>query len=398
MSKIIIIGIEGQSLANQRNLLKDCQLLVGGKRLLALAGDLAISTRGITPLAETLPAIREALKVGNVGVLASGDPLFFGIGKRLIEHFGADTVEIHPALSSLQTAMARFKIAWDDARLISLHGRSHHHPAGLLLNHPKTFVFTDKANSPGELARQILAYLELIKEEDLQKNCRFMVAENLGGSEEKIFSGTLNEAATRDFAELNVICISLPANDKGRLGLMENDIAHSRGLITKDEVRAITLHRLQLPATGVFWDIGAGSGSVAIEAARLNPALLIYAIEQKEEELANIRHNIRRFNCYNVVPVPGQAPGALKDLPSPDRVFIGGSGGRLSSIIETAGLRLSAQGRMVVNGVIKQTIEEAPPLMARAGLLVESSKINVTRTRDNQTTDFNPITVITGSK
>ncbi len=398
MSKIIIVGIENQLLDSHQDLLKGCQLLVGGKRLLTMAQDLAIENRGITPLAETLPAISKTLETGDVGVLASGDPLFFGIGKRLIEYFGQETVEIHPALSSMQTAMARFKTSWDDARLVSLHGRSHPHPAGLLLGYPKTFVFTDRANSPNELARKILEYLNLVGEESLQQKSLFMVAENLGTPEEKLFSGTLAEAAARDFAELNVICLKLPGQNKNRLGLTENDIAHSRGLITKDEVRAITLHRLQFPENGVFWDVGAGSGSVAIEAACLNPGLTVYAIEQKEEELANIRENIRRFACYNVVPVAGRAPEALNQLPDPNRVFIGGSGGQLAAIIKTVSPRLSEAGRLVANGVIKKTVDEAPALMTEAGLMVETSKINVTRTRDKQEIIFNPITVITGSK
>ncbi len=118
-----------------------------------------------------------------------------------------------------------------------------------------------------------------------------------------------------------------------QFGLTEDSIQHSRGLITKNEVRAATLHQLQLPRKGVFWDIGAGSGSLSIEAARANPHLTVYAIEHKEEELENIKNNIVKFGCYNIVPIFGRAPEALVALPDPDRVFIGGSSGSLPDIV-----------------------------------------------------------------
>ena len=120
------------------------------------------------------------------------------------------------------------------------------------------------------------------------------------------------------------------------LGLTEDEVVHSRGLITKSEVRAATIHQLRLPKTGVFWDVGAGSGSISIEAARSHPELTLFAIEHKMEEIANIKANIRKFGCYNIIPVFGKAPEELTDLPAPDRIFVGGSSGTLSAIAEIA--------------------------------------------------------------
>ncbi|HDO29451.1 MAG TPA: precorrin-6Y C5,15-methyltransferase (decarboxylating) subunit CbiT, partial [Desulfobacteraceae bacterium] len=192
-----------------------------------------------------------------------------------------------------------------------------------------------------------------------------------------------------------------PAASISPLGLSEAEISHSRGLITKDEVRAATLHRLGLPGTGVFWDVGAGSGSVSIEAARLCPGLHLFAVEKEEEQLANIRKNIARFETFNVQPVAGSAPAVLAGLPDPDRVFIGGSGGRLAEIIEVAAGRLQGAGRIVVNCVTGRTRKEAPELLHRHGCRVRMSELQISRHQNggnNQWIDLNPITIVTGIK
>ena len=400
-NKINIIGVSphGLTLA-QRELLGASALIVGGKRLLAMFGHCTIPTVGITPLDDAIRSIEKSLGIGDVAVLASGDPLFYGIGRRLLDHFGSDIVEILPTLSSMQDAACRFKLPWDDAHLISLHGRRYVHVPSLMLAHHKTFMFTDHSNTPDALARDILHYLELIDDDVLRDQCRIMVAENIGGDEESLFNGTLKETANHTFADLNVMCLLRPEMTRSFiLGLSEPEISHSRGLITKDEVRAATLHRLRLPKQGVLWDVGAGSGSISIEAARMNPKLIIYAIERKEEERANIKENIRRSGCYNVIPVAGLAMDVLEQLPTPDRIFIGGNGGQLADIIEVGSQCLPKGGLLVVNGVIEKTIVEAPRLMAKAGLNVEMSTVQITRTgQDGNVQTFNPITIIVGGK
>ncbi len=400
-SKINIIGVSPFGLTlPQREILGQSALIVGGERLLAMFGHCTIPTVGITPLVDALMAIENSLVMGDVAVLASGDPLFYGIGRRLIDHFGHDRVEILPTLSSMQDAASRFKVPWDDAKLISLHGRNHVHVAGLLLSHHKSFLFTDNANTPDVLARDILAYLGLIGAEGVSRECRVLVAENIGDADETFFSGTLQEAAEHSFSELNVMCLLRPQMaEQFTLGLSESEIQHSRGLITKDEVRAATLHRLRLSKEGVLWDVGAGSGSIAIEAGRMNPGLTIYAIERKDEELANIKANIRKFGCYNVVPVAGLAMDVLARLPDPHRVFIGGNGGQLTEIIKEAHRRLLAGGILVANGDTQKTITAAPKHMLEQGFKVETGSIQVTRTgQDGVTRTFNPITIITGEK
>ena len=337
----------------------------------------------------------------DVAVLASGDPLFFGIGRSLLEAVGKENVTIIPALSSAQLAFACFREPWDDATFISLHGRKTDHLLPLILPHDKVLVFTDQHNTPDLICRTLLNGLGAVDDGETISSYQVMVGENLGLAEEKLTTGTLAEIAGRQFNSLNVLLLKR-AKQKSfpTLGLQSHQIRHSRGLITKDEVRAASLHKLNLPKTGVFWDIGAGSGSISIEASRLCPGLAVFAIERHEEELANIRANIKTFNCRQVTIVPGTAPENLMDLAAPDRIFIGGSGGRLKEIIQYASSRLAAGGIMVVNGVIQKTIESAPRMMIEQGFSVDISTISVTRRTfaDEKEIQFNPVTVIRGVK
>lgn len=400
MSKIYVIGIDGSgTLKQRREILERCGLIVASRRLASLLGNTFVPIHPITPIEEACEQIEKGLEGGNVCVLASGDPLFYGIGGRLIERFGSDKVDIYPALSSLQEAFAKFKISWDDAKIMSLHGRQAIHLPGLLLGHHKTFTFTDAAHSPDRIANEISAYLNLIGAVDIQQNLRIHVAENIGSNEERITSGSLDSISEQKFSSLNVLCIVVPRDQVcPPFGLGEADIFHSRGLITKDEVRAVTLHRLRLPAEGVFWDIGGGSGSISIEAAAMNPQLAIYTVEHRKEELDNIKANIRKYNLFNIIPVEGRAAQVVSALPDPDAVFVGGSDGELEIITAEAGRRLPQSGRLVVNGVTEKTVALTPELMAKNGFAVESSRIEVTRAGTDAPVSFNPITIMVGIK
>jgi precorrin-6Y C5,15-methyltransferase (decarboxylating) len=404
MHRIFILGISGRQLPDtHREALASSVLVIGTERFRELASAAGGQFEKITPLSGALLRIEAALPTGNVCVLASGDPLYYGIGRLLLERFPAEQIEILPAVSAVQSGCAALKMAWDDARVVSLHGRTPAHLAGTLLAHHKTVVLTDSSNSPDTLARELVEYLDLVGAPGLLEQITMHVAEDLGMQSQRLRTGSPSSLFTETFSPLNIVVIQRPAGmdrQRHRFGLTEEDIAHSRGLITKNEVRAATLHRLQLPPGGVFWDIGAGSGSISIEAARLNPDLTVYAVEQKREEIQNIKNNIVKFGCFNIVPVHGAAPGVLDSLPSPDRVFVGGSGGELQRIVEHIAKRKSnGPGRVVVNGVIQKTIEQAPLFLRRHGFRVETSTIVVTRENDDGgVLTFNPISIVTGRK
>ena len=402
MPQIELIGISGQGLSGEQwPKLRRCVAIVVSRRHRELVATLDRPLIDVAPVAAMLAEVEAALAKGDVAVLASGDPLLFGIGRRLVDHFGAERIRVHPALSAVQLACARFVVPWDDLVLISLHGRSDQTMAAQVLRHAKVMLFTDAVNSPDRIAATLLQTLTAYGDESRISALRIRVAENLGLADEKITSGSLEAIARRTFSPLNMMLIEQPPRQEAfTFGLGEHEISHSRGLITKDEVRASTLHRLRLPATGVLWDIGGGSGSVSLEAARLNPGLSIEIIEKKPEEQANIRANIRCYGAYNMHLTSGEAPEALAGLPAPDRIFVGGSGQRLEAILETAASRLASQGRIVVNAVLPQTEALAIDCLTRLGLQVESRTLTVTRRRypGGEPQPFNPITLITGDK
>jgi precorrin-6Y C5,15-methyltransferase (decarboxylating) len=183
-------------------------------------------------------------------------------------------------------------------------------------------------------------------------------------------------------------------------GLKETEISHSKGLITKDEVRAVTIHKLRLPQRSVFWDIGAGSGSVSIEAARLYPDLKVFAIEKDMEQINHIEENKIRFNADNIEIVKGEAPDVLNGLPLPERVFIGGSGERLKEIMDY--VIKNQVNIIVVNAATIETMTDAVQCFEEHGFNVAISEISVSRAKTiagkRHMSALNPIFIIVGEK
>jgi precorrin-6Y C5,15-methyltransferase (decarboxylating) len=376
----------------------------------------------INKIDELLEYMGSNLEKRSMALLASGDPLLFGIGRRVLEEFGVERVEMLPDLSSIQLAFSRIKEPWDDVFLMSLHGgpdstKRRRLPyeiediPALLGAHHKIAVLTDRENNPSAIANILASSFPAP-----HTSLRMHVCEKLGYAEEKITSGTPAEMAVMTFTDPNVVIILTntqvqksggkeTGNSTGKtgpcFGLTEVEIAHSRGLITKDEVRALTLHRLRLPQKGVLWDVGAGSGSVSIEAARLSPGLKIYAIERSEEQLSHIQENKTRFGVGNITITAGEAPEVLRDLPTPDRVFIGGSGGELSGIIRRVRDKMP-RGIVVINAVTLETLHEAMLLLENNGFDPEVSQVSVTRSKivkgQRHLSPQNPVFVIRGQK
>ena len=400
MSRIELIGVSGPVLSpTQRQLIEGCVAVAVSRRYAPLVAECTARVVPITPLWVLFDQLTAALEEGDVAVLASGDPLFFGIGRSLIDRFGAERVRVHPALSSMQLACARFGLPWDDLRLVSLHGRPADTLPGQVLPYPRTLLLTDHRNSPDRVAAGLLAALRACGDRERMAAIRLRVAENLGLADERVTTGSLEAISGRRFGPLNLVLVEQPARrEVCRFGLGEDEIRHSRGLITKDEVRAAVLHRLRLPATGVLWDVGGGSGSVSLEAARLCPELSVYTVERNPAEQANIRANIRTYGAYTIHLVDGAAPAALTELPAPDRVFVGGSGGRLEAILTTAAPRLVPGGRIVVSAVLKQSETTARRVLQQLCRSVTSATLAVTRHDPHGGPDrvLNPITLITG--
>jgi precorrin-6Y C5,15-methyltransferase (decarboxylating) len=440
MSKIFVVGIGYKPLGQRaRGIILNSVTILASNRLLDVFARYeeysAVKERVkvINNINGTIDFIKSALhddETSNIILLASGDPLFFGIGRRAVEEIGKDMVEIIPDLSSIQLAFAHIKEPWDDALLISLHGGPDPNRRrkleyrlldlpSLLAVSKKIAILTDKVNNPAVIAQTLLDAQE--NPEHFDSTLKIYVCEKLGYPDEKITEGTTSVIASQSFSDPNVVIIISDAKDQKhgrseirnlnetdictssriRFGLTEKAILHSRGLITKDEVRAVTLHKLQLPEAGVFWDIGAGSGSVSLEAARLFPRLSVFAIERDEEQIKNMTANRERFQVLNTTILRGSAPDTLTELPSPDRVFIGGSGGSIDAIIEMTGNKMKS-GIIVVNAATVETLNLAVEALKRADYFVEVSQISVSRMKSIGDGHFfsaqNPVFVIKGEK
>lgn len=406
-SVLHLVGFDdrvGQDFSVLRHALHSSVILIASTRLyhnltLMFPGELLPPQIPIVPLDMTLQRIEESLRDGDVTVLASGDPLFFGIGRKLISAFPEVEIQITPARSSMQLAFSRFQIPWDDAHFISLHGRPAGNLAASLLRWPKVFVLTDRQNTPDMIARQLLK--ECGKEYTSEISVH--VGENLGFEIERLIKGSLEEIADQAFVDPNVMILvnrSPALQIEPVFGLQEPEICHSRGLITKNEVRAASIHSLRLPRNGVLWDVGAGSGSVGLEVARLFPGIQVMAIEKEEEQWQHIEANRKKFAAWNLELVKGMAPDALSNLPDPKRIFVGGSGGNLEQILDCCVTRLLPGGSIVVNAVIEKTAALAPEILYGYGLEVEIRELAVQRFSypEGDRQQYNPIKIIVGIK
>ena len=373
---IVGLGVGPDDLTEQhREAIQAAEVLVGGRHQLALfAGQTDASwILGANPTA-TLESVRQESAGKRVVVLASGDPLFFGIGKRASEVFGSKNVTFLPNVTVLQKAFARLKLPWSAARTISVHGREATDFFSELTHEGFIAIYTDPENTPDRLARLLLDFG--------MPNRKVAVVEEVGAAEERLRETDLSGAAKEQFSPLNVM-ILYPV-DGGRpavrFGLADESFSKEKSLITKQEARSLLLAQLRLQPEGVMWDVGAGSGSVGIEAVRIAPGLRVYAIEKNLVRLEMIQENVQRLGGFGVKAVRGEAPETLDNLPDPDRVFVGGSGGRLLDILKRVEQRLRKEGRAVVSVVTPETLGRVHEYVGKTSLAHEWLLLQVSRT------------------
>jgi len=357
---VVGIGLEGAAGLSDtvRHLIDQATLLVGSDRHLGYFPEYEGDQIVLGNFRDTIQMIRTRLQKNSapIVILTSGDPLFFGLGRLLLAEFAVEQLTFHPHLSSVQLAFSRVKIPWQDARMVSAHGRSLDElTQALQQGVEKIAVLTDQTNNPQTIA-QLLCNL------DLPSRYQFWVCENIGGENEQIrcFSPEtlITPEVIQTFAPLNVVILlretahqSLNLANLPALGLPDScflSFPDRPGLMTKREVRLLILGELALQAGQTIWDIGSGTGSVAIEMARLCPSSQIYAIEKTAIGVSLIQQNSQRFQVENIIPVHGTAPDALNLLPDPDRIFIGGSSGKLDDILHWCDKKLHPEGTIVL--------------------------------------------------
>jgi precorrin-6Y C5,15-methyltransferase (decarboxylating) len=342
-------GVEGMT-AQARRLVEAADVLVGPESCAALVPG---SLRSRLVAAANLEELVERIEAGGtkrIVVLASGDPLFYGTARFVCSRLGKDRFEVVPHVSSMQLAFARVKESWEDAFLANLSGQSIERVVDRIRSAETVGLFTTDQWPAPAVARALL--------DEGINSFQAYVCENLGSPDERVTQGSLADIAKDSFASPNVMILvrktrvpAAPGQAGTRLfGNSDECFLQSRpkrGLLTPAEVRSLALAELQLSATSIMWDVGAGSGSVAIEAARIAREGRAYAIEMDPDDQALIRENATRFGVANLEPVLGRAPEAWASLPDPDAIYVGGSGRDVAMLVEQAWTRLKPGGRLV---------------------------------------------------
>lgn len=348
-----------------RSALAEARVVVGGRRHLSLLERWPIGRSGAPHLLPISGDLEEVMgrvgavvlgERGPVCVLASGDPGFFGILRTLLRHLDRDQLSVFPAPSSVAVAFARLALPWDDAVVVSAHGRPLDAAVRVARTGGKVAVLTSPDSPPESLGR---ALRDAGCVPDLTAVCS-----RLGSADEVVREVSLDELAEGHFDPLSVVVLlgpgALPLVGWSAAGSAGSDpestrvlawgrddahYEHRAGMITKAETRAVILAKLGLPDRGVLWDVGSGSGSVAIESGLLAPGLTVFAIERDPASAERISENASRAGV-GVHVVVGEAPAAWSSLPVPDRVFVGGGG---PGVLEAALGRLAPGGHAVAS-------------------------------------------------
>ena len=355
-TKITIVGVgdDGSPGLSQQatEVIARATKLYGSTALLERFCNAAVDQQVLGPDLDRLASELESAPPGSV-VLASGDPLFYGTARFLCERLGKETFEVIPHVSSMQLAFARVKENWDEAYLTNVVNQPLDRIVEKIRTAEKVGLFTSQEVPPSRIAELLLS-----------KGIYYFTAyvcENLGAPDERVTKCELNDLVLQKFAPLNVLVLLRHNGTPDQQVLTKNrrlfgnpdeffkQSRPKRGLLTTSEVRSIALSEMNLRPNSIVWDIGAGSGSVAIEAAQIANQGKVYAIEMDAEDYGLMLENAKHFGVENLVGVLGQAPKAWEKLPDPHAIFVGGTGRAVTSIVQASWPRLQTGGTLVVN-------------------------------------------------
>jgi precorrin-6Y C5,15-methyltransferase (decarboxylating) len=350
----------------------------------------------------------------KVVVLATGDPLCYGIATFLIKKLGKERFEILPNVSTLALAFSRFSIPWNDAKIISIHkqdtGEWHqeadnrHGLYSLLqafVSENKIAILTSPENNPARIARLLVI-------ENLADEFKIYIAQDLLGKDEFLIQGQSIEAiAEQSFNGNNIVILQRKQSLNSDILFGLNDGCFKqrkpdKGLITKREVRAVSLAKMQLKLNSIVWDIGAGSGSVGLEAARLCSQGYVYAIEKNEVDFAIANENAKNLKIHNYQLIHAKAPEGLERWDSPDAVFMGGTGGELAGLIKLCLQRLKSEGWLVMNFVTLENLTTAIETLRAENAIWDVLQIQASRSQAilhmNRMQAENPVWIISAQR
>jgi len=355
-AKILIVGVgdDGvEGLTKQAaDLIRAAEVLVGSAFLLAKFTSFVGRKETVGADLDRLANLLDQSDAKTV-VLASGDPLFYGTARFLCDRLGKDRFDVLPHVSSMQLAFARVKESWDEAYLTNLASQPLERVIDRIRSAEKVGLFTSDEVTPSRLAQELLS-----------KGISYFtvyVCENLGSPDERVTRCLLADIVNQKFSPLNVMVMVRQAgvpdrqsesNNRRLFGNPDEMFRQSkpkRGLLTPNEVRSIALGEMNLRPTSIVWDIGAGSGSVAIESAQIARHGKAYAIEMDAEDYNLLLENAEQFGVANLVPILGEAPKAWETLPDPEAIFVGGTGRAVTELVSNAWPRLQPGGCLLAN-------------------------------------------------
>ena len=358
--------------------IETCDAIIGAQRLLDAFESLPDQAYALVSAADIAQKLRDLAgdATSRVAVLMSGDVGFYSGATRLYELLEPYDVEVIPGISSLQYFCAKLRVAWQDVSLVSAHGRPHD-VAGAVQSHAKTFCIAGGPTKVHDLCCELV--------ERGMGALRAAAGERLSYEDERIVQGTVAELAQLEFADLSVMLVENPHPLRPEYGAPAMpDTVFERGAVpmTKEEVRALVIAKLRIAPEHTVWDMGAGTGSVSIEAARAAYRGRVFAVEKDEGALELLERNRRQLGAANLFLVPGVAPCACAGLPTPDRVFIGGSAGNLSAIVDAA-FAANPDVRICLTAVTLETVSAALATLSERGIEdAEIIQVSIARAKE----------------
>ena len=353
--KLIGIGDDGfEGLSKKvQSIILDAEIIIGGLRHLSMVPEVvAKKISWSKDLKQDIKKINE-YKSKKICILASGDPLFYGIGRLLLEYYSISEVEVIPSPSSLSLCCARIGYNIKDIEVVSLHGREFDDIIKYIQPNNRIFVLSHDKSTP----IRIIELLNKLRFED----SNLYIFENIGGENETITKKRVNEPINEKFSDLNSILIECISNKDSIYypnftGIADNEFEND-GQITKSEIRAITISQLEPMEKSTLWDIGGGSGSISIEWSKIHKNTTISIVEKNKKRIQFIKNNIKKFGINNITIIENIAPKILYDMDRPNRVFIGGGLSNLDGmeIIQKSINSLLPSGILVANGVTTET-------------------------------------------
>ena len=330
--------------------IEDSDLLIGAPRLLEPFEHVACEKRALIKSDEIAQAIAES-GCHEVSVLMSGDVGFYSGATLLYEKLSNYELDVIPGISSLVYFSSKLRTPWQDAKLVSAHGRAHN-AVGAIQSHEKTFCITGGQTKVSDICADLV--------DRGLGNVRVAAGERLSYPDERIVDATAAELAEMEFADLSVMMAWNPtpiAQALGAPALPDSAFTRGNAPMTKEEVRALSIAKLRIASAHVVWDVGAGTGSVSVEAGLAACEGRVYAIEKKSDALALLEQTKQEHGIANMQIIAGEAPDALRGLPAPDRVFVGGSSGNMHEIFAIA-LAANPAVRICATAVTLETLGE----------------------------------------